>query len=67
MPIGCRWSENSCAYDAIVTSMFLLWCSDRKQWSQEFRRIRNPIADMLIKGFCQYKRGETSFAGACDD
>lgn len=32
-PIGCRWSDNSCAYDVIVTPIFLLWCSDREQWS----------------------------------
>jgi hypothetical protein len=66
-PIGCRWSENSCAYDAIVTPMFLLWCSDREKWSREFRRTRNAIADMLIEGFCRYERGETSLEGARDD
>ena len=66
-PIGCRWSENSCAYDAIVTPMFLLWSSDREKWSREFRRTRNAIADLLIEGFCRYERGETSLEGARDD
>ena len=66
-PIGCRWSENSCAYDAIVTPLFILWCSDRELWSQEFSGTRNLIANMLIEGFYQYERGETSLEGARDD
>jgi hypothetical protein len=66
-PIGCRWSENSCAYDAIVTPMFLLWCTNREKWSQEFRKTGNAIANTLIEGFWRYERGETSLEGARDD
>jgi hypothetical protein len=66
-PIGCRWSENSCAYDVIVTPMFVLWCSDRERWSREFRGTNNAIAEMLVDGFGQYEKGETSLEGARDD
>ena len=66
-PIGCRWSENSCAYDVIVTPIFLLWCSDRERWSREFRRTNNAIAERLIDGFYRYEMGDTSLEGARDD
>lgn len=66
-PIGCRWSENSCAYNVIVTPMFVLWCSDRERWSREFRRTNNAIAERLIDGFYRYEMGDTSLEGARDD
>ena len=29
-PIGCRWSQNSCAYDSVFTPLFGLWCSSNR-------------------------------------
>ena len=47
--------------------MFLLWCTNREKWSQEFRKTGNAIANTLIEGFWRYERGETSLEGARDD
>src|SRR6266511_2079878 len=66
-PVGCRWSQNSCAYDALFTPLFTLWCSDRERWTQNVMGMGNAVADLLLQGFSQYDRGEASLENARDD
>ena len=66
-PVGCRWSQNSCAYDALFTPLFTLWCSDRERWTQNVMGMGNAVADLLLQGFSRYDRGEASLENARDD
>ena len=56
VPIGCRWSQNSCAYDSVFTPLFVLWCSNREYWAQNFSGMGNAVADLLLEGFSLYER-----------
>ena len=58
-PIGCRWSQNSCAYDSVFTPMFALWCDNRVSWARDIRGMGNALADLLLEGFSLYERGDT--------
>ena len=68
-PIGFRWSQNSCAsrYDSIFTPLFVLWCSNREYWAQNVSGMGNAVADLLLKGFSLYERGEASLEDVRDD
>ena len=66
-PIGCRWSQNSCAYDSVFTPIFALWCSDRNRWARDIRGMSNAVADLLVEGFSLYERGDTSLENVRDD
>jgi hypothetical protein len=66
-PIGCRWSYNSCAYDCLFTPLFALWCSNREYWAQSIEGMGNEVANLLLKGFSLYERGETSLESVRDD
>ena len=66
-PIGCRWSQNSCAYDVVFTSMFVLWCSDRPYWTENLKGMGNTVADLLLRGFSRYEKGEASLEDARDN
>jgi hypothetical protein len=61
---GCRWSQNSCAYDIVFTPLFALWCSNREHWAQDMSRMGNAVADL---SFSLYKRGENFLENGCDD
>jgi hypothetical protein len=66
-PIGCRWSQNSCAYDAVFTSVFVLWCSNRQYWTKSLKGMGNEVADLLIHGFTCYEKGEALLEDARDN
>jgi hypothetical protein len=67
IPIGCRWSQNSCAYDCLFTAMFSLWCSDREHWTQALKGMGNAVTDLLLHGFSSYETAEISLEKARDD
>ena len=66
-PIGCQWSQNSCAYDSVFTPIFVLCCGNRDYWAQVIRGMGNAVADLLVEGFSFYERGDTSLKDVCDD
>ena len=66
-PIGCRWSQNSCAYDCLFTPLFVLWCSNREHWARNIESMGNAVANLLLEGFSCYERGETSLENVRDD
>ena len=65
--IGCRWSRNSCAYDVLFTSVFVLWCSNRQYWTENLKEMGNSMADTLVRGFSSYEKGETSLEDVRDN
>jgi len=66
-PIGCRWSQNSCAYDALFTPVFTVWCSNRENWTRNIMEMGNAVADLLLQGFSRYEMDEASLEKARDD
>ena len=67
VPIGCKWSQNSCAYDSLFTPLFSLWCNDRDYWTENLRDMGNAVTDLLVSGFSCYEKGEGSLEDARDD
>ena len=66
-PIGCRWSQNSCAYDSVFTPIFALWCNNRVSWARDIGSMGNAVSDLLLEGFSLYERGDTSLEDVRDD
>ena len=65
-PIGLRWSQNSCAYDAVFTSVFIHWCTHRLLLTEEIRKWGSPAANQLIDGFIRYDAGLETLEDARD-
>ncbi len=57
-PVGCKWSSNSCAYDATIFVLYNLWCSDTRRYSAEFGEFQNQWMDMDATSFQRHKLGE---------
>ena len=66
VPVGCRWSQNSCAYDTVFTSAFVLWCSDRQHWTENLKGMGNAVADLLVHSFSSYEKSEASLEDGHD-
>lgn len=60
MPEGTQWSNNSCAYDAIVTVLFNSWKEDPLGNSITWSEINNDLMIGLIDGFNNYSAGFSS-------
>ena len=65
-PIGMVWSQNSCAYDAIFTILFNIWCRDMENWGTIFTRLGNEFCILLVNEFTKYVRKESSLEAARD-
>jgi hypothetical protein len=63
----CRWSQNSCAYDVVFTSVFVLWCGNRQYWTENMKGMGNTVADLLLHGFSCYEKGEALLEDARDN
>ena len=66
MTIGMVWSQNSCAYDAIFTILFNIWCCDIENWGTIFTRLGNEFCILLVNEFTRYVQEETSLEAARD-
>ena len=66
-PIGMRWSQNSCAYDAIFTLIYALWCAYRDTWTEEIQRTGSATAVQLVEGFIHFKEGQGSLEDVRDE
>src|SRR6266540_3266875 len=51
VPNGFAWSDNSCAYDSVLTILFSIWASDDQQSGELFSGIKSNLAKMLHKTF----------------
>ncbi|KAK0215541.1 hypothetical protein IW262DRAFT_1465208 [Armillaria fumosa] len=57
-PAGCRWSNNSCAYDAITFVLYNTWNADREGLRADFAELGNQWMDMATTAFHRFTRGE---------
>ena len=66
IPVGTRWSENSCAYDSIITILHGIWQSDRTKWSTVFNNINSNLLGYLGNDFAEHAQGLISLEVARD-
>ncbi|KAK0452175.1 uncharacterized protein EV420DRAFT_1645817 [Desarmillaria tabescens] len=57
-PAGCKWSNNSCTYDAVLFVLYNLWKSDEAKYTTSFAHLRNRWMDMASLSFKKYIKGE---------
>src|ERR1700723_4563653 len=60
MPKGTRWSNNSCAYDPIVTILYNIWLDDTVAQSAAFKSIGLRFMGLLADSFKRHTEGEYS-------
>ena len=51
VPLGTRWSNNSCAYDAVFVILFNIWRENPIASSTLWRTLESELLDMLITSF----------------
>ncbi|KAF8224266.1 hypothetical protein L208DRAFT_1512701 [Tricholoma matsutake] len=54
LPEGTQWSNNSCAYDAIITVLFNTWKENPLGNNEAWSEINNSLMIELINGFNNY-------------
>jgi len=57
-PKGTRWRNNSCAYDAVVSSLFAIWLDDPTTQSESFNNLNSQFLGPLANGFARHHDGE---------
>jgi len=51
VPLGVKWNENSCAYDATITVIHSLWGDNPSQWSHRFDIMNKELLGMMGEQF----------------
>ena len=54
VPLGTQWQNNSCAYDAIITVLFNMWCDPNPESALEDTQCE--MFDSLIQSFRTHER-----------
>jgi hypothetical protein len=57
--VGTVWSENSCAYDCIISILYNTWLDDHENTSERWRSMNNDTLTALVDKF------EACHAGSC--
>jgi hypothetical protein len=65
VPNGFAWSDNSCAYDSVLTILFSIWASNDQQSEELFSGINSDLAKILHKTF-QNIANDDRFEEHCD-
>ena len=56
-PYGFSWTENSCAYDSVLSILHSIWNKDSMKWNDVFRNMNNMIMGPLLNNFTACKIG----------
>ena len=62
IPLGTRWQNNSCAYDAVITLLFNIWRGDAISETDSWRELQCDLLDSLTQSFRKHKDVQLSFA-----
>ena len=65
VPIGTRWQNNSCAYDAICTVLFNIWREEPAEMTLSWNELHNDLLDTLTTAFnthVDFHTGSTSYS-----
>ena len=52
-PRGLQWSNNSCAFDAVLSILYNLWQDNATERSVQFKDINNVYLGQIVDGFSQ--------------
>jgi hypothetical protein len=66
MPRGTIWSQNSCAYDAVLCIMHSIWSSNKTEYTEIFRNF-NDILGNLALNFIKHASGSKTLESTRDD
>jgi hypothetical protein len=63
VPLGTRWSNNSCAYDAVFVILFNIWRENPIASSTSWRTLESELLDLLITSFETHDSFPASLSG----
>jgi hypothetical protein len=66
-PVGLRWSNNSCAYDAVFSILYSLWRDEPDHWSSVLCNINPTFFPSICSGFQDYHEGISTLESVRDD
>ena len=61
VPLGLRWMQNSCAYDASLVILYSLYCRNISRWTACFESFQNDALSIILDGFEMVQQGQRSF------
>jgi Helitron helicase-like domain at N-terminus/PIF1-like helicase len=62
IPLGTRWQNNSCAYDAVITLLFNIWREDAVSETRSWSELHCELLDSLTE--CFHKHEDIQVASA---
>jgi hypothetical protein len=65
-PVGTKWHQNSCAYDAVLCILHSIWSSEKNIYTGIFGDF-NAVLRQLAQNFCNHASGATTLESARDD
>ena len=66
VPIGTVWSQNSCAYDAVLCIIHSIWSSNKNVYTYLFGSL-NEILQKLVSNFIKHASGTKTLESTRDD
>lgn len=66
IPSGFSWSQNSCAYDSILSIIHSIWVTNVPVWSGIFNLMNSDLLGNLATDFAQCKAGVMRLDSARD-
>jgi hypothetical protein len=61
VPLGLRWMQNSCAYDASFVILYSLYSRNISKWTACLESIQNDALRNILDGFQMVQQGRRSF------
>ena len=58
---GLQWSNNSCAFDAVLTVLFNIWQDNTTERTVQFKDINNEYLGQIANGFSQTRVHGTEY------
>jgi hypothetical protein len=66
MPHGTIWSENSCAYDSVVTILYSIWSRDVVNETVRLQSLRYAILNKVVASFTEHQLHHCSLEDSRD-
>ena len=60
IPSGIVWSENSCAYDSVLTILHSIWKIDPSKWGNVFYNLNPNLLGSVVPGLVQHSQSLTT-------
>ena len=67
MPEGTIWSNNSCAYDAVLVILYSIWSDNPESFNEKLGSLNNEFLNNLLLRFTDYRSQKCSLEDARDD